>query len=441
MDAEFAKSHLKEVRSLRKELAEPLHNPAATDEDKIQATSALQDYRKLLRYSDPDYRQSMRIVSELRKEHFAKKEEVENAFGRDDQFASFQALDKYADPSLNSEKRIKAKKAFLEHADTAFGYSFLTDQVNNLIETAQLREETDTPRFKRYKEIQTEMNERYSGNKLRLYFAFESHGSLNSESIAEKKQKDFMQTMQSAFKKDEQNAVFFEAAEDGAEFNKQFQKVLHKYNSAALANLVVVSDFHNAAFSPESKGEYVNMLLNTNFSPQEIIKLTQQLEETFRTPFNDFYYFQALCKAIDKLSAEGYKINILIENSVKAKPNPEAMELLHGKFEGSLTQFKEAFRELSAHSVTREINIANQLCEEALITQQQGKQENLLVFLGTTHNSLPTILPEYLNGSIKTASSSIEIPDPSHMIIDTLLKYGIDPSEEVWNREYERYRS
>ena len=60
-----AVEHVNNVRSYRKELSEPLHNPEATQEEKSQAIDDLRAFREL-NHEDPDYRQALRIISGLR---------------------------------------------------------------------------------------------------------------------------------------------------------------------------------------------------------------------------------------------------------------------------------------------------------------------------------------------------------------------------------------
>ncbi len=71
MDSKEAKGYIKGVRDYRKEIGKPLHDPSSEPE---QRQSALEDLRALrvLHREDPDYRQSLRIISELRSQREVK---------------------------------------------------------------------------------------------------------------------------------------------------------------------------------------------------------------------------------------------------------------------------------------------------------------------------------------------------------------------------------
>lgn len=64
-DGNEAAAHIAGVREYRKELASPLHDPNSTTEEQSQALQELRTFREL-NHQDPDYRQSLRILSELR---------------------------------------------------------------------------------------------------------------------------------------------------------------------------------------------------------------------------------------------------------------------------------------------------------------------------------------------------------------------------------------
>lgn len=64
-DGREAAAHINGVREYRKELAQPLHDLASTPEERTQAIQDLYTFREL-NHQDPDYRQSLRILSELR---------------------------------------------------------------------------------------------------------------------------------------------------------------------------------------------------------------------------------------------------------------------------------------------------------------------------------------------------------------------------------------
>lgn len=436
MDAEHAKAHIKEVRSLRKELAKPLHDSTSTAEDKDASLFALNDYRKLLRNSDPDYRQSVRIVSDLRREHFDKKKEVEEAFDLRE-LEAFNLLNKYVNPDLNSDSRAKAKKSFYSYCDTGLGYTILSSLLNTNLEVAKTRGK-NTPRARRYSEILDEIKERYSvSDVFKVNFVFELHGVPANQDAFLKKQKESYEKMKTVFNKEGRNVVFLENATNGVEFDNYFQEVYRRFGSATLANIVTVQDLAPGVRKPSQN--FIQESLTYDLSEREVAKITRDLEEHF-TPNDASRYLLAICKAIDKLKSEGYDIDIMWERSPEDDLSTQALNLIEGKFEGTIDQFKETFNELASHGVMREVGIANHLCSEALKAKSSKKRANLIAFLGTTHNSLTAILPPYLTGSIDSASSSTEGVDSLHMTIIALLKYGISPPENFWNSEYARPR-
>lgn len=67
MGSEKLPQYLSDARKWRKDLASPLRDPSSTQDEKDRSLNDLQTLRGILR-DDPDYRQAIRIVSEIRNE-------------------------------------------------------------------------------------------------------------------------------------------------------------------------------------------------------------------------------------------------------------------------------------------------------------------------------------------------------------------------------------
>lgn len=436
MDKEIAKEYISVVRSARKGIAAPLRIPSASLEEKHTALDGIKLLNQAIRI-DPEYRQALGIVVQDRKTHFEKKDEVESTFGNNGLMEAFSALRRYADPTNTSEKKAKAKKAFYEIADTAFGYPTMSQVVEDNVNTASERQR-ETPLTKRYNEIKSEMAERYeNADLLDIHFQFQSH-YLYGDKSQEDEERTYEAKMRSSFQKGQKNILFTECGIGGNQLGKNFQDFFVKYKSASFAYRIPLYDsvIHETGLKP--KGWLMETVKTKNYTTEEVRELLDEVG-----PLKDVdpekAYILAAFEAADKLRTEGYDIEFMFENTSQ-DISPHLLQLLNDGSSETLDEFRTYKRGVAQANVQREISIANTICSQALRAKMNAQKTNLLVYLGTAHGSVAHILPKYLEESIKSAESDITHMSPIHTLdifADQQLKYGVEPLPQVWETMFQ----
>ncbi len=66
MERRQAQKHLKDIRNSRHALSGPIRDPNATEEEKRLAVQSLSRFRDSIRDNDPDYKQALRVIAEMR---------------------------------------------------------------------------------------------------------------------------------------------------------------------------------------------------------------------------------------------------------------------------------------------------------------------------------------------------------------------------------------